>query len=87
MAATITSDFSAILPPGIWGYRLTTTATTETFEAPCAEVVACVANNETDDDGVGVAVEAIPASGRTQTITLTVGNIADVVTLLIVGRK
>ena len=39
-----------------------------------------VGNNESDIDGVGVAV-------LSQTITLTVGTAGDVVTLIIAGRK
>ena len=85
--ATVTSNFSELLPPGWHGVRLTTVSTTDTYEAPFHDVVAVIANNESDDDGVGVAVEAVPASGRTQTITLTVGTTGDVVSLIIVGRK
>lgn len=72
--------------PSIRIVRITTTATTDTYESPFADTVGAIANNESDTDGVGVAVEAIPALGRTQTITLTVGTLGDVVTLMIAGR-
>lgn len=85
--ATINSEGGIPHMPGWWLVRLTTTGTTDTYESPFHEVVAAVGNNESDSDGVGVAVETIPAAGRTQTITLTVGTSGDVVTLKIVGRK
>ena len=80
-AATELTDFSEMMPPGMAGVRLTTTGTTSTFVCHYfADIVACVANNETDNDGVGIAV-----SGTT--ITITVGDLGDVVTLFIAGRK
>jgi len=85
--ATELSNFSEILPPGMHGVRLTTVATTDTYESPFADTVIAIGTNETDDDGVGIAVETVPAAGRTQTITITVGTVGDVVALLIVGRK
>ena len=68
------------LPPGLFGYRLTTVATTDTFLVPFDDIVAAKANNESDTDGVGVGVSG-------QVVTLTVGTSGDVVTLLVAGRK
>jgi len=66
---------------GLEMVRLTTTATTDTYKTrKFATIITAIANNESDDDGVGVAVSS-------QTVTLTVGNAGDVVTLIIAGRK
>lgn len=79
-AATVTSDWDG-LHPSIRIIRLTQTGTTSTYLCPYfAEIVACVGNNESDDDGVGIGVSG-------QTITITTAGATDVVTLWIVGRK
>ena len=60
--------------------RVTTTATTDTYVTKkFAEIVGCKATNESDTDGVGIAVSS-------QTVTITVGTAGDVVNLWIVGR-
>ena len=65
--------------PGLAIVRLTTTSASETWICPYfEEIVAVVANNETDNDGC-----AISWSGKT--ITIVVGS-TDVVTLMIAGR-
>ena len=80
MVATITEDSSESMPKSIVQVRLTTTATTDTYICPYFNSIdSAVGNNESDSDGVGVAV-----SGKT--ITLTVGTAGDVVTLLIAGK-
>ena len=80
VAGTVLSEEETWFP-GSRVVRITTTGTTSTYLCPYfAEIVAVVANNESDDDGVGIGVSG-------QTITITVGNSADVVTLFIVGRK
>lgn len=79
-AATVLSDVEGFAP-GTRTVRLTTTGTTSTYLCPYfAEIVSAIGNNETDDDGVGIGVSG-------QTITITVGTSADVVTLDITGRK
>ncbi len=79
MATTETTNFTEILPTGLIGVRLTTTATTDTYVCPYFSTIeAVIANNESDTDGVGVAVSG-------STITLTVGTSGDVVTLLASG--
>ncbi len=63
--------------------RITTNGTTTTYLFPHAgsgSIVGVVANNESDDDGVGIKVDG-------QTITITVGTDGDVVTLMIFYRK
>lgn len=68
-----------ILPPTMAQVRRTTGATTDNYTCPFFSTIeAVIANNESDNDGVGVKV-----SGAV--ITLTVGNAGDVVTLMIVG--
>jgi len=67
------------------GVRLTTTATTSTYNCPYfREIISCVGNNESDNDGVGVKVTAVSSTG-VQTITITVGTLGDVVTLIMAG--
>jgi len=79
MTATETTNFTEILNSEV-GVRLTTTATTDTWVCPYFDtIVTAIANNESDSDGVGVKVDG-------KTITLTVGDAGDVVTLLIAGR-
>ena len=77
---TVTSNFTKQLAiPGVIGVRLTTTSTSETWVCPYfAEIIAVVANNESDNDGV-----AISWSGKT--ITIVAGS-GDVITLLVAGR-
>ncbi len=77
---TPTTNFTEILAiPGLIGVRLTTTSASETWICPYfEEIVAVVANNESDNDGC-----AISWSGKT--ITIVVGE-GDVVTLLVAGR-
>ena len=78
-AATETTNATERLPPGMVLVRLTTTGTTSTYVCPYfGTIVAAVGNNETDNDGVGVAV-----SGTT--ITITVDTLGDVVTLMVAG--
>lgn len=80
MVATETSNATEIMESDEVLVRLTTTATTDTWICPYFNViVTAFANNESDSDGAGVAV-----SGKT--ITLTVGDAGDVVTLLVAGR-
>lgn len=80
-AVTVQRDFTEILPPGMAGVVVDVATTGDTYLCPYfAEIVGVVANNKTDDDGVGVAVSG-------QTITLTVGSSGDDVTLFIWGRK
>jgi hypothetical protein len=80
VAATVTQD-DANLVGGFEIVRLTTTGTTSTYQThKFATIIAAWANNESDDDGVGVAVDG-------QTVTITVGTSGDVVTLMLAGRK
>ena len=79
-AVTVLSDDDGF-SPSMRTVRVTTTGTTSTYVCPhFTEIVACVGNNESDVDGVGIGV-----SGTT--ITITVGTSGDVVTLKIAGRK
>ena len=78
--ATVLSDDDGFAP-STRVVRITTGDITTEYVCPhFAEIVAVVANNESDDDGVGIAVSGV-------TITITTGTLADVVTLFIVGRK
>ena len=80
MAATETSNFTELLPPGMAGVRLTTTGTTDTYKCPYFSTIeAVVGNNESENTGVGVKVDG-------KTITLTVGTLGNVVTLWIAGK-
>lgn len=59
--------------------RLTTTGTTSTYVCPYfSSIESVIANNESDNDGVGIGVSG-------QTITITVGTSGDVVGLKIDG--
>jgi len=61
--------------------RLTTTTTSDTYQSrKFATIVTAIGNNESDNDGVSVAV-----SGTT--VTIGVATAGDVVTLLLAGRK
>ncbi len=74
------------MPPTMEVIRLTTTGTTSTYVSPhFNRVEAVIANNESDNDGVGIAVSDFVANTPT-TITITVGTSGDVVTLMIVGQ-
>ena len=80
VAGTLASDEESFAPSSKL-IRIATTAGTNTYLCNYfAEIVGVVANNESDDDGVGIAVSG-------QTITITVNTATDVVTLLIFGRK
>ena len=80
MAVTVTTNGTEVMPSGMVLVRLTTTATTDTYVCPYfSQIIAVVGNNESDTDGVGVGWTG-------QTITLTVADAGDVVTLLIAGR-
>ncbi len=86
MVATELTRFDERLPPGLFGVRLTTTATTDTYVVTAFNrVEAVIANNESDNDGVGIAVSAFSANNPT-TITITVGTAGDIVTLMISGQ-
>ncbi len=76
----VTTNFTEQLAiPGVAGVRLTTTSASETWVCPYfAEILAVIANNESDNDGCDI-------SWSGQTITIVVGS-GDVVTLLIAGR-
>jgi len=80
VAATVKAeDVNAVC--GLEIVRLTTTATTSTYQTKkFAEIVGAWATNESDDDGVAVGVSG-------QTVTIVVGTSGDVVTLVIAGRK
>lgn len=79
-AVTVLSDDVNSLP-NCEILRVTTTGTTSTYQTKkFAEIVAAVGQNESDTDGVGIAVSG-------QTVTITVGTSGDVVALWIVGRK
>lgn len=79
-AATVKAEDANLLK-GFEIVRLTTTSTTCTYQTKkFATIVGAWANNESDDDGVGVAVSS-------QTVTLTVGTSGDIVTLMLAGRK
>ena len=74
------------LPPTMYSIRLTTTGTTSNYVCPVFNrIESVVGNNESDNDGVGIAVSAFSANNPT-TITITVGTSGDVVTLMIVGQ-
>ena len=78
-AATVLGNFTETLPEGLVGVRLTTTGTTSTYVCPFfSSIGSVVANNESDNDGVGIAVSG-------QTITIIVGTSGDVVDLIIAG--
>ena len=77
---SVTTNATELLPPGLVCVRLTTTSTSDTWVCPYfQDIVACIGNNETDNDGVGIGV-----SGKTITIKPTSGT--DVISLLIAGR-
>lgn len=79
-AATITEEIDVQIP-GIEIVKLTTTGTTSTFQSrKFAEIVGCWGTNTSDDDGV-----ALSWSGTT--VTIVVGTSADVIYLMIAGRK
>jgi len=66
---------------GLERVRLTTGATTDTYQSKqFSSITEAFAVNESDDDGVGVAVSS-------QTVTLTVGTAGDVVDLILAGKK
>ena len=78
-AATELSNSTESAPQGEVSIRLTTTGTTSTYVCPYFNTIeTCIANNESDNDGVGIAVSG-------QTITITVGTAGDVVGLKIHG--
>jgi len=80
MAAGTVTSICETEPTGVKVVRITTTGTTTTYACPYFdEIIACIGNNESDDDGVGIGV-----SGKT--ITITVATSTDVVTLQIAGR-
>lgn len=88
MAVTITAADDGIGSTSMRVVRLTTTATTDTYVCPYfRDIVGVVGNNESDKDGVGIAVAATGSSLGSQTITITVGTSGDVITLWICGRK
>jgi len=79
-AVTVLGNFTETLPEGLVGVRLTTTGTTSTYVCPnFSDIGSVIANNESDNDGVGIAVSS-------QTITIIVGTSGDVVNLIISGR-
>ena len=79
-AGTVTQDDDGLYPEERL-VRITTTGTTTTYICPYfAEIVTCVGNNESDDDGVGIGFSG-------QTITITVASSTDVVSLSIIGRQ
>jgi len=66
--------------PGLAIVRLTTTATTCTWTCPYfSTIVAAIGNNESDNDGVSVAVDGTK-------ITIKVTTLGDIVTLQVAGR-
>jgi len=76
---TPTTNSTELLPSGLVCVRLTTTTTSDTWICPYFhEIGVCIGNNESDNDGVGVAVSG-------QTITIIAGA-TDVISLLISGR-
>ncbi len=83
MAAVTILEEPENFVPGFDVVRVTTTGTTSTYLFPRAgsgEIVGVIANNESDDDGVGIGVSG-------QTITITVGTNGDIVTLMVFYRK
>jgi len=83
MADVTVTSISEIMPQGMVLVRVTMTGATSTYTCPYFhEIIACVGNNETDSDGVGVGVAAPTANGVD--ITLTAGA-TDVITLVIAG--
>ncbi len=78
--ATHTTNQTELLPPGLVCVRLTTVSTSDTWVCPYFhEIGACVGNNETDNDGVGIGVSG-------QTITVKPTDAGDIISLLINGR-
>ena len=78
-AATELENSTETAPDGEVSIRLTTTGTTSTYVCPYfSSIEAVIANNESDNDGVGIGVSG-------QTITITVGTSGDVVGLKING--
>ena len=77
---TPTTNFTELLPANMAGVRLTTGSASDTYECPYfAEVGAVIGNNESDNDGVSIAV-----SGTA--ITIVPNTSGDVITLIICGR-
>lgn len=85
-AGTELSNATERVPPTMEVIRITTTGTTSTYVSPIFNrIEAVVANNESDNDGVGIGVSDFAANTPT-TITITVGTSGDIVTLMIAGQ-
>ncbi len=77
---THTTNATELLPPGLVCVRLTTTTTSDTWQCPYfKDAIICVANNESDNDGVGIGISG-------QTITIKPSDGGDIISLLITGR-
>ena len=77
---SLLDNATEILADGSVLVRITTLSTSDTRVCPYfKEIGAAIGNNESDTDGVGIGV-----SGTT--ITLSVGDAGDIVTLQVEGR-
>lgn len=77
---TVTSNGTELCNDGTVLVTLTTTTTSDTWVCPYfQEIGACIGNNQSDNDGVGIGVSG-------QTITIKPTTAGDVINLQVEGR-